>query len=534
MSFYCANLDAVLGAQPSADAAAPEYKPRDQKSVDTRFLLYLLLHSAHRFQEVTALHTWLLLVAVMILSAMNRGQGRDGYYAVDNVRGLISEGEFEQGPGTGLHYRKSFWDIGNPTEFWQWMRSPTAVMQLITYPGLTFQNEVLQTTGLVGLFQVRVQPQPCWGFYQWVWEFVTGATGYRGDPTCHPQYSEAARDTVPFGPGDSTCAIWDNFTFHWTGLDWGEEFRVRGRYGHYDFQHSYPFFISTWTQNQTVVREAFDCLEREGWIDEGTRALVLRFAVMTNPDMHSQFQYLVEVNSKGGYRPSVQALSYQLSDGGWYFRIFLQCFAIAVCFVRVAWQLRVDVRYAPFYKKRSHAPGLLKMVFTFWRVYDVVLLSLAVYSVMLDVVQHNDVQQLNELAAHPHTSGAGDLVISWFQFFLIETRWERDIRWWRQVEAVVMLLAILQFLRYITLSNTFNLLVVTMRLSLTPLTFLLTGCFCVTLAYSLAAFILFGDQVSASALSPHCVIRSPTSITWLLSLLWSSLSPSSEDAILCI
>ena len=65
----------------------------------------------------------------------------------------------------------------------------------------------------------------------------------------------------------------------------------------------------------------------------------------------------------------------------------------------------------------------------------------------------------------------------------------------RVINAVVLLLASLEFLRFSTLSNTFSLLVFTMQNAATPLAFLGVACLFVTLAYSCAAFILFGDQV---------------------------------------
>ena len=172
------------------------------------------------------------------------------------------------------------------------------MMQVVTHPGVTFQNEVLNIGAVLGLFQVRVRAQECSDTYQVLYagQFPGGSAP---QPVCHPAYSEEHHEHAPFGPGDSTCDFpGSNSTMHWTGGgDFGGDFRVHGRMLRtlYSFQHSYLFMIPTAALNESALKEAFDCLEEHGWVDQATRAILLRLTVFTNPDVFTRFQFLIEV-----------------------------------------------------------------------------------------------------------------------------------------------------------------------------------------------------------------------------------------------
>ena len=272
---------------------------------------------------------------------------QEGYGAVErHMRELVAEGEFDQGPASDLYFRKTFYDIGSAEEFWLWMGSMEAVQQLITYPNVTFQNEILHVAGVMGLFQLRVKGQRCEAAYRDVYT----AFGRGEEPTCHPGYSPENLDVTPFGLADATCALVPNATAHWTGgIDLGE-FDVRGMYGRwYDFRHSFPYRIPVALYDTAKVVEGLDCLARHEWINSATRAVLLRVSVVSNPQIFSRFHFLVEINSKGWYRPSFSALSYEANARTWFWHTFLRLLALSVFGLRWLWELYEDCRFRHLY-----------------------------------------------------------------------------------------------------------------------------------------------------------------------------------------
>ena len=144
--------------------------------------------------------------------------------------------------------------------------------------------------------------------------------------------------------------------------------------------------------------------------------------------------------------------------------------------------------------------GLLKLLFPFWRVYEAVLLALAIWGFCLEeTVEDMAAIALGLLRQMTQAAEEGTLADAPAAqaYLAAENDVFHDLRLSRTVSAATMLLAMLMSLRFITLSNTFNLLVVTMQISLVPLAFLLAACFLITVAYSCTAFILFGEQVAA-------------------------------------
>ena len=100
MSFRSSIFDAVLvdpSRQPATDATLRPVLPRERESVATRFLLFLVTTSAHRFHEVVALFSWVLfLVALVMATMVHSGVGPLGFFALDNVRQQVANGEFDQ------------------------------------------------------------------------------------------------------------------------------------------------------------------------------------------------------------------------------------------------------------------------------------------------------------------------------------------------------------------------------------------------------------------------------------------------------
>ena len=361
-------------------------------------------------------------------------------------------------------------------------------------PGLTFQNEALHVTPQVALLQVRVRKQVCGAFYAWLW----GHQSTDGKvPMCYPDWSSEEVDRAGFGPQNSSCALVPGATSHWTGVDLGGDGIARGYLKEYNFRYSYLYTIPTARLDRTVVEEGFDCLQKSGWIDEGTRAILVRLSVAHSPDTYSQFQYLVEIDSRGGYLPTLESLSYTTTgqEKLSFAKLFIRAFAISVFFLRLAWELYEDIRFRSFYTRANRTTGLLKLVFGFWRVYDVVLLSLAVAAFCLEASFSHDLNAY--LARLGNNSTDTEVYARYAEWFLLEFQWFQQLRLTRQMDSAVMLLAMLEFLRFLTLSASLKLsLVETIRIAVTPLTFVLAGCFLITISYAFAAFILFGDQVS--------------------------------------
>ena len=49
---------------------------------------------------------------------------------MNNIQQLVIDGEFDQGPDIPLFFQKTFMDIQEAMEFWQWMRSEQAMAQV--------------------------------------------------------------------------------------------------------------------------------------------------------------------------------------------------------------------------------------------------------------------------------------------------------------------------------------------------------------------------------------------------------------------
>ena len=78
MSFRFFAFDAVLGQHPCGYGSPPPARPprprprrpRDEATVGTRFLLFLLIMSAHRFREFLAFGTWCLLMGALVMATI--------------------------------------------------------------------------------------------------------------------------------------------------------------------------------------------------------------------------------------------------------------------------------------------------------------------------------------------------------------------------------------------------------------------------------------------------------------------------------
>ena len=150
---------------------------------------------------------------------------------------------------------------------------------------------------------------------------------------------------------------------------------------------------ATWLRNRPPVNPHYllPSSELPSWTSSGAHAQGPTAPPPPSPpaapDPHfpcspSWHPYLGQVDSSGGYHPTYEAVSYEsaASHPFWYwtFRIF----AFSVFFIRWLWELYVDFCYRHFYIT-SKRQALLKLLLKFWRIFDLVLLAMAIYAFCL-------------------------------------------------------------------------------------------------------------------------------------------------------
>jgi hypothetical protein len=203
---------------------------------------------------------------------------------------------------------QTFSDISKSEEFYNWLRGP---MQKALFTNVDYNNaslpekeqfHVLNTAYPIGkleLKQYRVTNDSC-KLSGDTLNTRPNMTHMYYIPECYGFYSSKNRDKSPYGPAAGNESAIDDgsgFTFH---AKTKGEFSVfiNGNFGNYPSIEAYIREIEF--GDQQGYDDAIDFLEENGWVDRGTRAVIISVLLyMPNFDSYVACQFVVEIPPSG-------------------------------------------------------------------------------------------------------------------------------------------------------------------------------------------------------------------------------------------
>lgn len=242
-----------------------------------------------------------VLFIVIFLTIIFLGRDiRRVYYVESALRDKFIEEEFLQNDS---YIYKSFDDIGELSEFWQFMRGP--FVGALASVNAFEQGYILSFNRIIGaprIRQVRVRDKcslsaPLASFFE----------------HCYPNYEYDLRSTEPFGPDvDQYLAQLSNSTAasNSTVVDQSKlrvwTFRENVAPPVYGWLSSYEGdgFVVDLSYNSDVSRALIAELEASDWVDAQTRAVIVTVNVYNaNINSFTTITMVVEIDASGGFSP---------------------------------------------------------------------------------------------------------------------------------------------------------------------------------------------------------------------------------------
>jgi hypothetical protein len=249
-----------------------------------------------------------VLFIVIFLTVIFLGRDiRRVYYMESALRDKFIEEEFLQ---SDSYIYKSFDDIGELSEFWQFMRGP--FVGALASVNAFEQGYILSFNRIIGaprVRQVRVRDKcslsaPLAGFFS----------------HCYPNYEHELRSTEPFGPdldrylasiGNSSAPPAATATGNSSAAVGGERLRVwtfrenvaPPVYGWLSTYEGDGFVVDL-SYNSDVSRATIAELEASDWVDAQTRAVIVTVNVYNaNINSFTTLTMVVEIDASGGFMP---------------------------------------------------------------------------------------------------------------------------------------------------------------------------------------------------------------------------------------
>ena len=256
-----------------------------------------------------------LFTSVMFLQHLDYSR----YYLVSAVGGVVGDGEWDQG-GTGLYFEKTFTDVQEIGDFWNWVKSAETMQSLFENELNTYQQQNKILPSVIRISQRRVENDS---------DHCTDANRFVDDKFnlhfggCYPDYSSKTEDDDPLVPihNHDQCAASSASPFP-CGCDAGNRSGftnepqnlgayasqvpalVRkipdwtGRFATYS-RHAYYFDLDPSIPKANFTAK-MSCYEANNWIDASTRQVEISWFTY-NPAvsrfLHHRFS--VEFNSEG-------------------------------------------------------------------------------------------------------------------------------------------------------------------------------------------------------------------------------------------
>lgn len=247
-------------------------------------------------KELAIYMVFLLLLYVQVLY---KTWGVDAFYLRQELSNLIIEEEFLRADSL---VKKTYMDIGQVQEFWQFMHGPFVenVFPSTCYPGgvqpspscagyIDLNNRVL---GGVRIWQLRTKnATPCNAP-----KSIVNTT----NPQCYPSYSTSTESTATFGGNQSQLgpALESAFTYQSFSPVTASTTGVRSNYGG---AGGFVWELPVLEKNPRAVVAA---IENSPWIDIATRAIFIDFSVYdVNINHVCAVRLVVEFLSTGAVIP---------------------------------------------------------------------------------------------------------------------------------------------------------------------------------------------------------------------------------------
>jgi len=237
----------------------------------------------------------------LIIAFMQRGVGFSHWLEV-SMKDAIAEEEFSP---EDAHIYKSFHDIGEVSEFWQWMSGPLiGALSSLNSKEEAFILRYNRLLGSVRIRQCRVQRGTC-EVTSSLKKFFTDSQGL----ICYGHWSGSKEERAPFGPVDEPKKyVW-------------QETPAPSSIG--ELLHVYPGngYVIDLEYNPIVAAEQVQKLQEDAWIDGATRFVIVTINIYnphTNYFMSSLFS--MEIHPSGAlltrqeFRPFRATLYFTNSD----------------------------------------------------------------------------------------------------------------------------------------------------------------------------------------------------------------------------
>eukprot|EP00756_Hemistasia_phaeocysticola_P000232 Hpha_TRINITY_DN10162_c0_g1::TRINITY_DN10162_c0_g1_i1::g.131606::m.131606/K04990/PKD2L1; polycystin 2L1 len=510
----CGLLGGVTGCGCCTIAYERPWEGNEKEQVtDLNFVVYTLRRKNKEFARYRDLVVYLLFLAVFAQTLL-AGKGLDdGFWTVATVGVVTAEAEFDQGPLTGLYFQKTFDDIGQEDEWYQFMKSSQSMQSLIGQPynAVQGQNHLLS---IIRLRQLRVheqEPRDCsqaddylhGNWTGWVHCHLDWNTGERFAPI--PRASGAGVDVCGRDRMGRSPFEWNAVQQTWPGHD-SATVTVEGRHGTYPVN---GFFFDLYADmNLTDYLDTIACLEREGWVDQAaTRTLEVQFYTY-NPasNLFIEMRLLTEVTAAGLMETVVRPRVFVMFNPQGY-SLGME----VALLVGIAWytfKLGLEIYINVYMTKRAFI-----WMFSVWRLVEIFNLCVFIWVSVIKIryflmptleLRYHPIHSHESVRTHEYMASKGEAFYNDAVFARLE-----DYAF--HMHRILILssfngcLSFLKLFKFFSLSPYFNLLTETIKESIASLLALLMYLFIITNAFAIMGLVVFGAQLEAWASYDRCL-----------------------------